>query len=143
MDANTSKHFYNYFMGMKQTLINHLEFRDQFYLFLILRNIFVYFYFISIKASIRNDMYHVFNHPQIWHNCIVNLGIKELLNKEQTGFKKLFTDYQPSYTINLLLNKELLPIQEMPNLGIRELDIEKLSKKETSENVWTNFGILH
>ena len=25
----------------------------------------------------------------------------------QTGFKELFTDYQPFYTINLLLNKEL------------------------------------
>ena len=40
----------------------------------------------------------------------VKLGIKELLNKEQIGFKELFTDYQPFYTINLLLNKELLPI---------------------------------
>ena len=40
----------------------------------------------------------------------VKLGIKELLNKEQTGFKKLFNDYQPFYTINLLLKKELLPI---------------------------------
>ena len=37
----------------------------------------------------------------------VRLVIKELLNKEQTGFKELFTDYQPFYTINLLLNKEL------------------------------------
>ena len=26
---------------------------------------------------------------------IVKLGIKEWLNKEQTGFKGLFTDYQP------------------------------------------------
>ena len=34
----------------------------------------------------------------------VKLGIKELLNKEQIGFKELF------YTINLLLNKELLTI---------------------------------
>ena len=34
----------------------------------------------------------------------VKLGIKELLNKE------LFTDYHLFYTINLLLNKELLPI---------------------------------
>ena len=41
---------------------------------------------------------------------IVKLGIKELLNKEQIGFKELFTDYQLFYTINLLLNKELLPI---------------------------------
>ena len=41
-------------MGMKQTLTRHLEMRDYFYLFLILWNIFVCFYFISIKASIRN-----------------------------------------------------------------------------------------
>ena len=40
----------------------------------------------------------------------VKLGIKKLLNKEQIGFKELFTDYQLFYTINLLLNKELLPI---------------------------------
>ena len=40
----------------------------------------------------------------------VKLGIKELLNKEQIGFKELFNDYQPFYTINPLLNKELLPI---------------------------------
>ena len=32
----------------------------------------------------------------------VKLGIKELLNKKQTGFKELFTDYQPFYTIILL-----------------------------------------
>ena len=25
MDANTSKYFYNYFMGIKQTLVRHLE----------------------------------------------------------------------------------------------------------------------
>ena len=40
----------------------------------------------------------------------VKLDFKELLNKEQIGFKELFTDYQLFYTINLLLNKELLPI---------------------------------
>ena len=28
----------------------------------------------------------------------VKLGIKELLNKEQTGFNELFTGYQPFYT---------------------------------------------
>ena len=44
------------------------------------------------------------------HTYTVKLGIKELLNKEQIGFKELFTDYQLFYTINLLLNKELLPI---------------------------------
>ena len=42
-------------------------------------------------------------------HCTVKLGIKELLNKEQIGFKEHFTDYQLFYTINLLLNKELLP----------------------------------
>ena len=40
----------------------------------------------------------------------VKLGIKELLKKEQIGVKELFNDYQPFYTINPLLNKELLPI---------------------------------
>ena len=40
----------------------------------------------------------------------VKLDFKELLNKEQIEFKELFTDYQLFYTINLLLNKELLPI---------------------------------
>ena len=49
----------------------------------------------------------------------VKLGIKELLNKEQIGFKELFTDYQLFYTITLLLNKELLPILEMPKLALR------------------------
>ena len=42
--------------------------------------------------------------------CTVKLDFKELLNKEQIGFKELFTDYQLFYTINLLLNKELLLI---------------------------------
>ena len=32
----------------------------------------------------------------------VKLGIKELLNKEQIGFKELFTDYQPFYLYNNL-----------------------------------------
>ena len=40
-------------------------------------------------------------------HCTVKLGIKELLNKEQIGFKEVFTDYHPFYTINLLLIKEL------------------------------------
>ena len=59
----------------------------------------------------------------------VKLGIKELLNKEQTGFKEIFTDYQPFYTINQLLNKELLPIYKMPKLGISEHEIVKITKK--------------
>ena len=40
----------------------------------------------------------------------VKLGNKERFNKEQIGIKELFLYYQPFYTINLLLDKELLPI---------------------------------
>ena len=39
----------------------------------------------------------------------VKLGNKERFDKERFD-KELFTDYQPFYTINLLLDKELLPI---------------------------------
>ena len=46
---------------------------------------------------------------QIQRNT-VKLGDKEHFDKEQIGVKELFTDYQPFYTINLLLDKELLPI---------------------------------
>ena len=42
--------------------------------------------------------------------CTVKLGNKEHFDKEQIGIKELFMDYQPFYTINLLLDKELLPI---------------------------------
>ena len=38
--------------------LKNLELRDYFYLFLILKNVFVYFYFISIEASIRNELSH-------------------------------------------------------------------------------------
>ena len=38
-------------------------------------------------------------------------------------------DYQPFYNINLLLDKELLPVQKMPKLGIKEHEIVKISKK--------------
>ena len=37
-------------------------------------------------------------------------GTDKLGDKEQIGVKEIFTDYQPFYTINLLLDKELLPI---------------------------------
>lgn len=40
----------------------------------------------------------------------VKLGNKERFDKEQIGIKELFMDYQPFYTINLLLDKELWPI---------------------------------
>ena len=40
----------------------------------------------------------------------VKLGNKERFDKEQIGIKELIMDYQPFYTINLLLDKELVPI---------------------------------
>ena len=39
----------------------------------------------------------------------VKLDFKELLDNEQIAFKEFFTDYQPFYTINILLDMELLP----------------------------------
>ena len=47
---------------------------------------------------------------RIFLYCTDKLDFKELLNKEQIDFKELLTDYQLFYTINLLLNKELLSI---------------------------------
>ena len=57
----------------------------------------------------------------------------KLGDKEQIGVKELFTDYQSLYTINLLLDKELLPIQKMSKLGVSEHEIVKISKKGTLE----------
>ena len=66
----------------------------------------------------------------MWNsNSTVKLDFKELLNKEQIEFKELFTDYQLFYTINLMLNKELLPIWEMPNLALRNTRSWKIVKK--------------
>ena len=48
--------------------------------------------------------------PNVFIWSTVKLDFKELLIKEQIDFKELFTDYQLFYTINLLLNKELLLI---------------------------------
>ena len=42
-------------------------------------------------------------------NGTVKLGNKKHFDKEQIGIKELFMDYQPFYTINLLLDEELLP----------------------------------
>ena len=87
-----------------------------------------------------NVKYHVYS---TWLKICINqtnsyskvkLGIKELLNKKQTGFKELFTDYQLFYTINILSNMEPLPIQEMPKLGISEHKIVKISKKRDFRN---------
>ena len=45
-----------------------------------------------------------------YFSCTVKLDFTELLIKEQSDFKELFTDYQLFYTRNLMLNKELLLI---------------------------------
>ena len=52
----------------------------------------------------------LFKRSAILFAITVKLDFKELLNKEHFGFKELFSDYQLFYTINLLLNKELLPV---------------------------------
>ena len=52
--------------------------------------------------------YHAWN---IYVNkTTVKLGNKERFDKEQIGINELFMDYQPFYNINLLLDKELLPV---------------------------------
>ena len=63
---------------------------------------------------------------EIW-TYTVKLGDKEHFDKEQI-FTLLFRDYQPFYTINLLLDKELLPIKKMPKLVASEHKIMKISK---------------
>ena len=50
----------------------------------------------------------VYIHTRLIHT--VKLGNKEHFDKEQIGIKELFIDYQPFYIIDLLLDKELLPI---------------------------------
>ena len=52
------------------------------------------------------------SHPKLLHSKVitVKLGDKERFDQEQIGVKELFMDYQPFYAINLLLDKELLPI---------------------------------
>ena len=61
--------------------------------------------YVALHLAIRSG-----NLRRFLFHATVKLDFKELLNKEQVGFKELFTDYQLFYTINLLLNKELLPI---------------------------------
>ena len=50
------------------------------------------------------------NRKRVTSKYTVKLGSKERFDKEQIGIKELIMDYQPFYTINLLLDKELLPI---------------------------------
>ena len=56
--------------------------------------------------------------------CTVKLGIKELLNKEQIGFKELFTDYQLFYTINLLLIRNFCQSKKCQTWLQGTLDLE-------------------
>ena len=67
--------------------------------------------------------------PNVILRCVpststVKLGDKERFDKEQIGVKELCMGYQPFYTINILLDKELLP-----KLGVSEHEIVKISKK--------------
>ena len=111
---------------------------------MLLCEIFIFFRHLTWKCSylIVIDMYDakvlfcMQCVQKIW--ITVKLEIKELLNKEQTGFKELFSEYQLLYTINPLLNKELLPIYEMPILGISEHKIVKINKK--GELFWPILG---
>jgi hypothetical protein len=73
--------------------------------------------------------HHLGMNPGFRFGTTVKLGDKERFDKEQIGVKELFTDYQPIYTINLLLDKELLPIKKIPKLGVSEHKIVKISKK--------------
>ena len=64
----------------------------------------------EITTFLTQDVSHILGKEKMTWICIqptfgkedflfidtVKLGIKELLNKEQTGFKELFTDYIPS-----------------------------------------------
>ena len=103
---------------------------------MLLCEIFIFFRHLTWKCSylIVIDMYDakvlfcMQCVQKIW--ITVKLEIKELLNKEQTGFKELCSEYQLLYTINPLLNKELLPIYEMPILGISEHKIVKINKNK-------------
>ena len=67
----------------------------------------------------RNFYYHIqflvfttytYLPSQHGSDTTVKLGDKERFDNEQIGVKELFNDYQPFYTIKLLLDKELLPI---------------------------------
>ena len=72
----------------------------------------------------------------------VKLGDKEYFDKEQIDVKELFTDYQPFHIINLLLDKELLPIYKMSNLGVSEQEFVKISKKGDFRNCLDQFWVF-
>ena len=71
----------------------------------------IFFCFFEISHFSITKNYEVLKSPQVsGARSTVKLGNKERFDKEQIGIKELFMDYQPFYTINLLLDKELLPI---------------------------------
>ena len=65
----------------------------------------------------------------------VKLGDKERFDKKQIGVKELFTDYQPYYSINLLLDKELdfCQSRKCQNLELVNMRLWKIAKKGTLE----------
>ena len=73
----------------------------------------------EITTFLTQDVSHILGKEDFFLFIdTVKLGIKERLNKEQTGFKELFTDHQPFYTMDLLLNKELWQSRKCQNLAL-------------------------
>ena len=64
----------------------------------------------NINPAVTGIIVALMNEAIRGNHFTVKLGNKERFDKEQIGIKELFMDYQPFYTINLLLDKELLPI---------------------------------
>jgi hypothetical protein len=66
--------------------------------------------FTSFSCSLKKAGETITNKLRSRSFNTVKLGDKERFDKEQIGVKELFMDYQPFYTIDLLLDKELLTI---------------------------------
>ena len=60
--------------------------------------------------QIKKNLAEYYDVPPSLFDYTVKLDNKERFDKEQIGIKELFMDYQPFYTINILLDKELLPM---------------------------------
>ena len=69
-----------------------------------------------------------------------NLVIRNVLIRNKLVLRNF---YQRFYTINLLLDKELLPIKKMTKLGIIEHKIVKISKKKGLLNMNIIFFVFY
>ena len=70
------------------------------------------------------------------------LGKLDIEVQSKLMLRNFFTDYQPFYVIDILLDKDILLILEMPKLGVSEYEFVKISKERDFIIFWTNFGIL-